>query len=271
MDAAERREAARERLRTKAAEQSKQKAVAVKEQKVIRALEKGRLESTMKDTPDGYEMVTGTMPLPAGAKPGSKLSVSLPSGEQIVVTVPPEARAGKEFTFGFHQQKRDKSLPPRHDGRMIEHTLAVPDGLKPGDVMAVLALPWGVDLELKIPDGLAPKEEFTVKIPVPEGFGKDPSVYERTIKVPPGWEPGAPVGFVLPWGETLQLRVPDDGTVGDNLMIQIPFPASYAPPWRAAHAKKMADKEAAAALEATGSGAGAGAAEPPAAPVSATA
>jgi hypothetical protein len=73
--------------------------------------------------------------------------------------------------------------------------------------------------------------------------------------------------------------VPDDGTVGDNLMIQIPFPASYTPPWRAAHAKKMADKEAAAeaeaaaaAAEAAGSGgAGAGTVEPPAAPVSATA
>ena len=223
-------------------------------------------------------MVTGTMPLPEGAKPGSKLSVALPSGEMIVVVVPREASPGKDFTFGFHQPKRDKGLPPRHDGRMLEHEFTVPEGLTPGAVMAVLALPWGQEIDLKVPEGCKPGETFALKIPVPEGFGKDPNVYERTIKVPPNWDPSqGTVGFKLPWGEVLNLKVPKEAKVGDDLMIEIPFPASYSPPWRKQHEAKVARDAANAAAvaaaaaaeevkEGEGGGAATVAADPPASP-----
>ena len=222
MDAAERREAVKRRLQAKAETQSKRDAI-------YKSLENQRL-AEMNKALGGKQMMTGTMKCPPDAKPGSKRMCKLPDGREIEVEIPPYAKEGVEFSFGFEAPADLQPHPLEdHDGRFLEKELEVPEGKAAGECMCVLALPWKQDLPIKVPEQLKAGDKFTVKVPVPRGFGK-PRVFEHTIQVPEGKGPGAKCDFKLPWGETLSLTVPDGAKVGDNLKIEVPFPANWSPP-----------------------------------------
>jgi len=209
-----------ERLRKKAAIKKKQDAI-------YGQLEQARLAETHKKL-GGKPMMTGTMKCPE-VPPGTIISVSLPDGNTVDVEVPPYAKPGVEFAFGFEAPEEEEGLPDDHDGRFLEKELEVPSTGKAGDVMCVLALPWKQDLEIKIPEGLKPGAKFTVKVPVPKGFGKE-RIFQHTIQVPRGISPGEKCDFTLPWGEKLGLTVPEGATEGDNLQIEVPFPPDWTPP-----------------------------------------
>ena len=69
-----------------------------------------------------------TVEVPAGAQPGQQLKVRLPSGQSVMVTLPPNVQAGGLLQLSIETQRRIAvRLPPTVEpGQML--TARAPDG-----------------------------------------------------------------------------------------------------------------------------------------------
>jgi len=147
---------------------------------------------------------TFVVKVPAGAKPGDKMSVEH-DGNTFFTLIPDGAKPGDEFEMVLPDPKDEP------DGI----TVTVPAGAKAGDELSVKH--EGRTFVTTIPDGVKPGQKFKVKLP--SSSDEDPNAITTTV--PKGARAGDTL-TVRHNGGTFKVSVPEGAKPGDTFQCVLP-------------------------------------------------
>eukprot|EP01052_Picozoa_sp_SAG31_P027790 SAG31_NODE_2631_length_5350_cov_1.613026_2_plen_382_part_00 len=125
-------------------------------------------------------------------------------------------------------------------------TIVCPDDAVPGSVILV-ATDDGRDIEVGVPDGVVPGDEFIVSVELSPGqrnedeeiasaenqmSGNDDALDPKqtqilTIICPDGTGPGCVIAISTDWGTELEVEVPDGITAGDEFTVELEAPVGF--------------------------------------------
>jgi len=104
--------------------------------------------------------------VPDGLEGGDDFTVASPSGEHFTVTVPDGVLGGMsiEVDLPVPDEVIDEAGPSSMNGSTEMSEVIVPEGVGPGEVLAVTAA-WGGVFEVVVPEGVGPGMAMQVELP----------------------------------------------------------------------------------------------------------
>jgi len=216
----------------------------------------------------GGNLMRKEMVVEEGQKPGDKFKIPTPWGKDVEIEIPADKAPGDKYIVEvalppgivphqlFDAAGRARSEGSRArltglGGRIVTKVIEVPEGLTVGDKFP-LTTPWGLVIEVEVPEGAGPGDKFTFRTHAPETYLGDngnggngnsqPRMVEVEVNVPLGVEEGKEgESFVatLPWGQDVNVMVPEGGKVGDKFKIEVPLPSGAPPPPRRVYSPEL--------------------------------
>ena len=121
----------------------------------------------------------------------------------------------------------DPATEPLQQG-MSTFKITIPAGFKAKTVP--LTLPWGAELEVKIPRHAKGGDVFEVQVRSPPGWKPPPQVQsiKRTVAIPEGAKPGDNLELETPWGAKHLVQVPAGGKAGETIEVTLNIPGGTA-------------------------------------------
>jgi hypothetical protein len=140
--------------------QQQQQKIATQEQQRQQMIQQQRLAAMQNTLPK--EKRTLQIKIPAGVKPGNKITVNLPDGRQVQIVVPPGTGPGNTITINY-----ESSAPPPQPSNQMPGTskvkVVVPPGAVAGQKIRVSF--EGYDYDVAVPNGVLPGSKFIAILP----------------------------------------------------------------------------------------------------------
>ena len=145
--------------------QQQQAAMQQQEQQRQQMIQQQRLAAMQRSQPKIKQ--TLQIKIPAGVRPGNKITINLPDGRQVQVVVPKGMRPGNTMTINYEssappqqqqQQQQSSSMPGTSRVKVV-----VPQGAVPGQKIRVSF--EGYDYDVAVPNGVPPGSKFIAILP----------------------------------------------------------------------------------------------------------
>ena len=170
---------------------------------------------------------------PDDSRPGDVILVEGPDGKDVEVIVPENIAPGESFEYDLEADTVTEmnDLDPDSSSRV---EITCPDGCGPGDFILIEG-PDGEDIEVMVPDNIAPGETFEYDLEADTATetndsGRDsPASLEleslelelMTVECPAGSAAGDLLDVMSPRGVTVTIIVPDGVRPGDAFDIEV--------------------------------------------------
>lgn len=138
--------------------QRQQQQIAAQEQNRQTLIQQQRLAAMQNSLPKQKRTVQ--IKIPAGVRPGNKITVNLPDGRQVQIVVPKGTGPGNTITINYESAEAPQSQKMPGTSRV---KVVVPNGAVPGQKIRVSF--EGYDYDVAVPNGVLPGSKFIAILP----------------------------------------------------------------------------------------------------------